>query len=98
MRVDKSNETLPMAFAVLNEIGIINQLSSTRFEALLPGGLTQPQFSVLNNLKTAKQKYTVVRFGFSMKLSTHCGKNQRIPGSFGHVVGLTMVDLNPPNQ
>ena len=34
---------------MLNEIGIINQLSSARFEALLPEGLTQPQFSVLNN-------------------------------------------------
>ena len=36
-------------FMVLNEIGIINQLSSTRFERLLASGLTLAQFSVLNN-------------------------------------------------
>ncbi len=38
-----------LAFTLLNEIGIINQLSSTRFAALLPEGLSQSQFSVLNN-------------------------------------------------
>jgi len=36
-------------FVLLNEIGIINQLASTRFAALLPEGLTLPQFTVLNN-------------------------------------------------
>ncbi len=37
------------AFDLLNEIGIINQLSTARFEAQLPDGLTRAQFSVLNN-------------------------------------------------
>ena len=36
-------------FTLINEIGIINQLSSTRFQRLLPEGLTVAQFSVLNN-------------------------------------------------
>ena len=44
-----TNDNTPAAFTLLNEIGIINQLSTARFEALLPDGLTQPQFSVLNN-------------------------------------------------
>jgi len=47
--VSSSGDTTPVAFRLLNEIGIINQLSTARFESLLPEGLTQPQFSVLNN-------------------------------------------------
>ncbi|MFT5097957.1 MAG: DNA-binding MarR family transcriptional regulator [Candidatus Azotimanducaceae bacterium] len=37
------------AFEILNEIGIINQLSTSRFERLLGDSLTRSQFSVLNN-------------------------------------------------
>lgn len=37
-----------LLFRYFNEIGIINQLASTRFEQRLPDGLTLPQFSVLN--------------------------------------------------
>lgn len=36
-------------FTLFNEIGIINQLSSTAFERALPHGLTQAQFTVLNH-------------------------------------------------
>lgn len=39
----------PIAFQVLNEIGIINQLASHRFEKLLPDGLRLPHFTVLNH-------------------------------------------------
>ena len=38
-----------MLFVLFNEIGIVNQLATTRFERVLPGGLTPSQFSVLNN-------------------------------------------------
>lgn len=38
-----------MLFEFFNELGIINQLASTRFERSLPDGLTLSQFSVLNN-------------------------------------------------
>ena len=37
-------------FAVFNEIGIINQLSSTVFQARLPEGLHISHFGVLNHL------------------------------------------------
>lgn len=47
--MDNSKNNPPAAFTLLNEIGIINQLSSARFEALLPEDLTLPQFSVLNH-------------------------------------------------
>ena len=36
-------------FVLFNEIGIVNQLATTRFERALPAGLTPSQFSVLNN-------------------------------------------------
>lgn len=37
-------------FAVLNEIGIIEQLARALFEARLPPGITVPQFSVVSHL------------------------------------------------
>lgn len=36
-------------FALLNEIAIVNQLASTEFARVLPHGLTQAQFAVLNH-------------------------------------------------
>jgi len=45
----KSTDQAPLAFVLLNEMGIINQLSTARFESVLPEGLNRPQFSVLNN-------------------------------------------------
>lgn len=39
----------PAAFRLLNEIGIIAQLSRTMFERLMPAGLTLSQFTVLNH-------------------------------------------------
>lgn len=39
----------PVAFRVMNEIGIIDQLARTAFERALPDGLTVAQFSVLNH-------------------------------------------------
>lgn len=39
-----------MYFGVLNEIGIIEQLSRTLLEARLPDGLIAPHFTVLNHL------------------------------------------------
>ncbi len=39
----------PLAFRVFNEIGIIEQLSRTLFERVMPDGLTLPQFTVLNH-------------------------------------------------
>ena len=36
-------------FRLFNEIGIIQQLSTSAFEKILPHGLTQAQFSILNH-------------------------------------------------
>ena len=40
----------PPAFALLNEIGIIEQLARNRFEALQHDGLLLPHFTLLNHL------------------------------------------------
>jgi DNA-binding MarR family transcriptional regulator len=39
----------PIAFRIMNEIGIIDQLGTTMFERCMPHGLTLPQFIVLNH-------------------------------------------------
>lgn len=39
----------PIAFRIMNEIGIIDQLGTTLFERAMPHGLTLPQFIVLNH-------------------------------------------------
>ena len=39
----------PLAFEVFNEIGIIDQLTSAAFAAVLPKGMTIAQFTVLNH-------------------------------------------------
>lgn len=43
-------ETDPPIFALLNEIGIIEQLARNRFERAQPDGLKLPHFAVLNHL------------------------------------------------
>lgn len=45
-----SDTTMPDVFRLLNEIGIIGQLSRTLLEARLPPGFVAAQFSVLNHL------------------------------------------------
>lgn len=39
----------PAIFVLFNEIGIIDQLGGTRFEQVLPKGVTRAQFTVLNH-------------------------------------------------
>ncbi len=39
-----------LLFRTFNEIGIIAQLAQTRFEAVMPTGMTLAQFTVLNHL------------------------------------------------
>lgn len=39
----------PLAFEVFNEIGIIDQLAGAMLASVLPAGMTQAQFTVLNH-------------------------------------------------
>lgn len=46
---DRASTTEDRLFQVFNEIAIINQLATTRFERVMPAGMTIAQFSVLNH-------------------------------------------------
>ncbi len=48
----------PLLFAVLNEVGIIAQLSRALMEARAPEGLNLPMFSVLNHLERIPEPAT----------------------------------------
>ena len=43
-------QAMPVVFAVFNEIGIINQLSTAMFQSRLPDGIHVSHFSILNHL------------------------------------------------
>lgn len=47
---EAGEQDLQTMFRLLNEIGIIAQLSGNAFEKVMPEGLTLPQFVVLNHL------------------------------------------------
>lgn len=53
-----SDSALGVYFRLFNEIGIIEQLSRTLFEARLPAGFVLPQFAVLNHLVRVKDGQT----------------------------------------
>jgi DNA-binding MarR family transcriptional regulator len=47
--IGRSMTDLPLSFAVMTEIGIIDQLAQSAFERVLPDDLTIAQFGVLNH-------------------------------------------------
>jgi len=49
--------TDPLTFAVMNEIGIIDQLTTTTMGAALPAGLSIAQFSILNHFVRREVKF-----------------------------------------
>lgn len=56
-------------FTLFNEIGIINQLSSTAFERVLPHGLTQAQFTVLNHCVRLGDNKTPARLASAFQIT-----------------------------
>lgn len=48
-------------YALFNEVGIIEQLSRTLFEAKLPDGVTVPHFGVLSHLHRVRDGQTPLR-------------------------------------
>ncbi|MEM0906342.1 MAG: MarR family transcriptional regulator [Pseudomonadota bacterium] len=58
-----------LLFAVFNEIGIIEQLARTRFEAVMPGGLLLPHFSVLNHLVRLGDNKSLKSLAFAFQVS-----------------------------
>lgn len=59
----------PPAFQLLNEIGIIAQLSGTRAERLLAPDLTMSQFVVLNHFHRLGGERSLVRLAAAMQVT-----------------------------
>lgn len=59
----------PIAFRVLNEIGIVEQLARNRFERVLPAGLSLAQFSVLNRFVRLGDQPSLVALARAFQVS-----------------------------
>ena len=58
-----------VAFRVFNEIGIIEQLSRTMFERVMPDGLTLPQFVVLNHFVRLGGEHSPARLASAFQVT-----------------------------
>lgn len=56
-------------FTLFNEIGIISQLASARLERVLPHGLTQAQFTVLNHCVRLGDGWTPARLAAAFQIT-----------------------------
>jgi DNA-binding MarR family transcriptional regulator len=59
----------PLAFQVLNEVGILSQLSSRRAAQLLAPGLNLPQFSLLNHFTRLGGEHALVQLAAAMQVT-----------------------------
>ncbi len=59
----------PIEFAVMTEIGIINQLADQLFQAHLPKGMTVAQFSVLNHLLRLNVRESISELASAMQVA-----------------------------
>lgn len=59
----------PAAFRFFNEIGIIEQLARTRFDAALPKGMSVAQFSVLNHFVRLGGERSIVELARAFQVS-----------------------------
>lgn len=59
----------PDLFRLFNEIGIIQQLSSNAFERVLPHGLTQAQFTLLNHLSRVADGWPPARIAAALQVT-----------------------------
>ncbi len=62
-------ENDPLAFRFFNEIGIIEQLASSRLERCLPDGLKDSQFRVLNHLVRLGGEWSPVRLANAFQVT-----------------------------
>lgn len=63
------NQTSELYFRLLNEIGIIAQLSQSRFERVLPHGLTVAQFSLLHHCFRLGDGWTPARLAAAFQVT-----------------------------
>lgn len=65
----KTDETVALYFRLFNEIGIIAQLSASRFERVLPHDLTVAQFSLLNHCVRLGDGWTPARLAAAFQVT-----------------------------
>jgi DNA-binding MarR family transcriptional regulator len=65
----KAGPGVPPAFQVLNEIGIISQLSSNLLTRVLPDGLSMAQFTVLNHFVRLGDGSNIVELARAFQVS-----------------------------
>jgi DNA-binding MarR family transcriptional regulator len=83
----------PLAFEFFNEIGIIDQLTSTMLTNALPCGMTQAQFTVLNHfvrLDIAEKSPADLASAFQVRRPTITSTLARMESA-----GLVAVRLDP---
>lgn len=65
----KPENAAALYFRLFNEIGIIAQLSASRFERVLPHGLTVAQFSLLNHCVRLGDGWTPARLAAAFQVT-----------------------------
>lgn len=84
--------TVSLQFQILNEIGIIAQLSQTIFERVMPPGITLPQFTVLNHFARlgGTRSPAELASAFQVTRATMTSTLQRLEGK-----GLVSITPDP---
>jgi DNA-binding MarR family transcriptional regulator len=83
-------DDLERMFRLMNEIGIIAQLSGTAFERVMPDGLTMPQFVVLNHLARLGGNRTPQDLARAMQVTKGTMTN-----TLGHLERAAYVAITP---
>ena len=83
--------TLALYFRLLNEIGIIAQLSRTLLEARLPSGFVLAQFSVLNHLVRVSDGQTPLTLARAKIENCARAKQAKVTYESGVRIGRTIA-------
>jgi DNA-binding MarR family transcriptional regulator len=86
----EKGETL---FRFFNEIGIIAQLSGNAFEKVMTGGMTLPQFSVLNHLVRLGGDRTPLQIARAMQVTKGTMTN-----TLGHLQRAGHITIRPDER
>jgi DNA-binding MarR family transcriptional regulator len=81
-----------LQFQILNEIGIIAQLSQTAFERVIPAGMTLPQFTILNHFVRlgGTRSPAELAAAFQVTRATMTSTLQRLEGK-----GFVLITADP---
>ena len=92
---EAESDPLRLVFATFNEIGIIDQLASTRFTRVLPDGLQLPMFNVLNHFVRLGGRRTPLELAraFQVSKGTMTNTLQRLEAQ-----GLVAIRPHPSDR